>query len=414
MTPRALTGRHAPTAAAPRVGLFGLLGSGNIGNDASMESMLTYLRTEHSDAILDAMCMGPEQVRDQFGIEAIPHLWYQKYDQRVSGVSAIALKVLGKAVDVYRTASWVRRHDVVIVPGMGVLEASLPLRAWGVPYAMFLICASGRIFGTKVALVSVGASIINQRATRWLFNSAARLAFYRSYRDTLSRDAMRQRGLDTTRDHVYPDLAFALPTPPYEPGDAQTVGVGVMGYYGGNDDRRHADQIYASYIEKMKFFVCWLVDGGYKVRLFGGDDNWDFRVAQEILAQTRASRPDLQPGQVVAEPVSSFAELMRAVAPVGTMVATRFHNVVCALMLCKPTISLGYSGKFASLMADMGLSEFCQSTKSLDIDLLIKQFTELENRSTQLRQAIRERTAVNARLLKDQFDLLSAMLFPSG
>ena len=111
-------------------------------------------------------------------------LWYQKYEQRASGVTAIALKVLAKGVDAFRTASWVRRHDVVIVPGMGVLEATLPLRPWQTPYAMFLLCASGRIFGTKVALVSVGANVMNQRLTRWLFSLAARLAFYRSYRDT--------------------------------------------------------------------------------------------------------------------------------------------------------------------------------------------------------------------------------------
>ena len=69
----------------------------------------------------------------------------------------------------------------------------------------------GRLFGTKVALVSVGANVMNQRLTRWLFNFAARLAFYRSYRDIGSRDAMRQRGLDTTQDHVYPDLVFGTP-----------------------------------------------------------------------------------------------------------------------------------------------------------------------------------------------------------
>ena len=415
MTSRRLTGRRGlPIATNPRVGLFGLLGSGNTGNDAQLESMLAYLRTDHPDAIVDAMCMGAGRLRDQYGIEAIPHLWYQKYDQRVRGVSAMALKVIGKGIDAFKTASWVRRHDVVIVPGGGVLETTLPLWPWGVPYAIFLLCASGRIFGTKVALVSVGANIIDQRTTRLLFNSAAKLAFYRSYRDTQSRDAMRQRGLDTTRDHVYADLAFAVPTPPFDPGDAQTVGVGVMGYYGGNGDRRHADQIYASYVEKMKFFVCWLVDSGHKVRLFGGDNRWDDHVAQEIVADVRASRPDLEPTRVITEPASSFAELMRAMAPVGIVVATRYHNVVCALKLCKPTISLGYSQKFISLMADMGLSEFCQATKSLDVDLLIKQFTELESRSMQLRQAMRERNAANARLLEDQFGLLSTVLFPTG
>ena len=106
--------------------------------------MLRYLSADHPDAILDAMCTGPERLKGRYGIEAIPLLWYQKYEQQASGVTAIALKALGKGVDAFRTASWVRRHDVVIVPGMGVLEASLPVRPWGYPYAMFLLCASGR------------------------------------------------------------------------------------------------------------------------------------------------------------------------------------------------------------------------------------------------------------------------------
>ena len=110
----------------------------------------------------------------------------------------------------FRTAAWVRRHDVVIVPGMGVLEATLPLRPWGFPYSLFLLCATGRLFGTRVALVSVGAAAIGDRPTRALVRWSARLATYRSYRDALSRDAMRAMGVDTARDEVYPDLAFAL------------------------------------------------------------------------------------------------------------------------------------------------------------------------------------------------------------
>ena len=127
---------------------------------------------------------------------------------------------------------------MVIVPGMGVLEASLPLRPWETPYAMFLLCASGRLFGTKVALVSVGANVINQRLTRWLSTRPRGSPSTGPTATPRSRDAMRQRGVDTTRDRVYPDLVFSLPVPPYDPGDAQTVGVGVMDYYGTNDDRQ--------------------------------------------------------------------------------------------------------------------------------------------------------------------------------
>lgn len=404
--------RPRQVAGTTRVGLFGKLGSGNIGNDASMEAVLAYLRAHHPEATLDAMCGRPEKVTGRYGVAAVPLHWYQRHEH-ASGATAIVLKVAGRVVDAFRTASWVRRHDVVIVPGMGVLEASLPLRPWQFPYAMFLLGLSGRLFGTKVALVSVGADVINQRLTRWLSISAARLAFFRSYRDVMSRDAMRQQGVDTTHDHVYPDLVFALPAPPSDPGDARTVGVGVMEYRGGNDDRKHADEIYNSYVASIKEFVRWLVDGGRRVRLFVGDANGsDDGVVQEILADLRTCRPDLDPAMVIAEPVTSAAELTRAIAPAATVVATRYHNVLYALKLAKPTISIGYSGKHDTLMTDMGLSEYCLSASSLDTAQLIDRFKRLEYHSVRLRQTLIERNAVNTRLLDEQFAELSASLFP--
>ena len=120
-----IAGRSSSTRhqSAPRVGLFGNLGAGNIGNDASMASVLRYLRAGHPDAIVDAMCGGPEWVKSQHGIEAVPMVWSQTLDGRASGVTLAALKVLGKGVDAVRTASWVRKHNVVIVPGTGVLGA---------------------------------------------------------------------------------------------------------------------------------------------------------------------------------------------------------------------------------------------------------------------------------------------------
>ena len=197
-----------------RVGVFGLLGSGNLGNDGSLEAVLGYLRAEHPEAVVDALCGGPEVVTARYGIPATRLHWYRGEYRTASRAGAIAAKGLGKLVDAVRTAAWVRRHDVVIVPGMGVLEATLPLRPWGFPYSLFLLCASGRLSGTRVALVGVGAAAIGNRPTRALVRWSARLAAYRSYRDALSRDAMRAMGVDTARDEVYPDLAFALPTPP--------------------------------------------------------------------------------------------------------------------------------------------------------------------------------------------------------
>ncbi|MER6984337.1 hypothetical protein ABT317_47185, partial [Streptomyces carpinensis] len=148
-----------------RVGVFGLLGSGNLGNDGSLEAVLGYLRLEHPEVVVDALCGGPEVVTARYGIPATRMHWYRGEYRTASRAGSIAAKALGKLVDVVRTAAWVRRHDVVIVPGMGVLEATLPLRPWGFPYALFLLCATGRLFGTRVALVGVGAAAIGNRPT---------------------------------------------------------------------------------------------------------------------------------------------------------------------------------------------------------------------------------------------------------
>ena len=111
----------------------------------------------------------------------------------------------------------------------------------------------------------------------------------------------------------------------------------------------------------MTRFTQWLVDNGYRVRLFGGDNKFDSDIAEKIQADLRRYRPDLELSRVTVAAILTYPELIRKIAPVGMVVATRYHNVMCALKLCKPTISLGYSPKFISLMAGMGLAEFHSS-----------------------------------------------------
>lgn len=383
----------------PRIGLFGLLGSGNLGNDGSLEAVLDYLKADHPDAVIDAFCGGPDIVQARYRITATPMHWYRSEYQTASGLKSIVFKGFGKLVDVFRTAAWVRRQDVVIVPGMGVLEATLPLRPWGFPYSLLLLCASGRLTGTKIALVSVGSSYITHRVTRVLVRLAAGFATYRSYRDEGSREAMRAMGVDVSADKVYPDLAFALPVPTDVVPATGTVGVGVMAYYGGNDDRAQGEQIYATYLGKIKQFVRWLVENDRPVRLFIGDQV-DNEVVEAIIADAGQER-------VSAASASTLDELMREMAAVDTIIATRYHNVLCALKLSKPTISIGYAVKNDVLMTEMGLADYCQQIREFDVDLLIKQFTELEGKGTEVRRAMDERNVAAALELDGQFAVLS-------
>lgn len=400
-----LTSQHAP-----RVGLFGLLGSGNLGNDGSLDAVIAFLRDRHPDARLGFLCKGPERVTARYGVPAT-HLQWNEERGTATGVRAAVLKVVGKALDPFRTFAWVRRQDLVIVPGMGVLEATLPLRPWGFPYSLFWLCALGRLAGTRVALVSVGADVIGNRVTRRLVTGAARLAHYRSYRDELSRDAMRTMGVDVSSDEVYPDLAFALPEPATGAVVAGSVGVGVMDYHGGDDDRVRAGEINRAYVDTLRRFVRRLVDDGRHVRLLVGDEA-DASVVTEILADVRAHAGGA--GRVVADPVTGLDDLIRQMASVETVVATRYHNVLCALKLAKPTLSIGYAAKNDVLMARMGLGEeFCQSARTVDLERLVGQFRTLEARRDELVATMRRRGRANARRLDEQFSALSALLPPS-
>jgi polysaccharide pyruvyl transferase WcaK-like protein len=398
-----------PTGETPvRVGVFGLLGSGNLGNDGSLEAVLGYLRAEHPEAGVDALCGGPEAVTARFGIPATRLHWYRGEYRTASRAGAIAAKGLGKLVDAFRTAAWVRRHDVVIVPGMGVLEATLPLRPWGFPYSLFLLCASGRLLRTRVALVSVGAAEIGSRPTRALVRWSARLAAYRSYRDAPSRDAMRAMGVDTARDGVYPDLAFSLPTPEASTpsGSPGSVCVGVMNFHGGNDDRARAEEIHRRYLDGTIRFVRALVEEGRPVRLLTGD-GVDAPVVAAILDAVDSPL-------VTAAEASSLAGLMKETAAADTVVAIRYHNLICALKAGTPTLALCYAAKSDALMARMGLAEFCHPAREVDADRLLEQFRALEKRSAELRRTLAERNLAAARQLKDQFDELTAVLFPAA
>ncbi|KAB1989147.1 polysaccharide pyruvyl transferase family protein [Streptomyces triticiradicis] len=390
-----------------RVGVFGLLGSGNLGNDGSLEAVLGYLRDRHPEAAVDALCGGPEAVTARYGIPATRLHWYRGEYRTASRAGAVAGKGLGKLVDVFRTAGWVRRHDVVIVPGMGVLEATLPLRPWGFPYALFLLCAAGRLSGAKVALVGVGAAPIGNRATRTLVRWSARLAAYRSYRDAPSRDAMRAMGVDTTRDEVHPDLAFSLLAPPAgAPSDPPgPVVVGVMAFHGSDDDRARAEEIHRRYLDGTTRFVRTLVEEGRPVRLITGDDV-DATVVSAILDAVDS------PLVTVAEP-ASLADVMKETAAADSVVATRYHNLICALKAGTPTLALSYAAKSDALMTQMGLGAYCHPAREVDADRLLRQFRELEERSAELRLTLAERNQNAVRQLDDQFDKLTAALFPA-
>ena len=384
-----------------KVGLFGLLGAGNMGNDGSLEVVLAYLRTHHPSAELSALCSGSDVVEARYGVPSLPLYSYYTRDRDPSLPARVALKSVAKFRDAAQVLRWVRRNDVVIVPGAGVLENTLPLRAWGFPLSMFLLSLFGRLTGTKVAFVNVGSNVIKQRMMRFFIRWATRLAHYRSFRDALSRDALATMGVDTARDEIYPDLVFSLPAPDVTV-ESGTVAVGLMDFHGSNDDRASADDIHRTYVDGMRRFVRFLVDGGHHVRLLIGDE-----VDEVIVRQVLDEHPS---DAVTYEPIATLGDVMTQIAKAEVVVGTRYHNVLCALKLAKPTISVSYSAKNDRIMADMGLGEYTQDARAVDADRLIEQFTAVTAAADRITPMLAEHSARKTALLTRQFEVLSASL----
>lgn len=409
MTPP-LPRRRGGRTTAVRVGLCGLLGTGNLGNDGSLEAMLGLVRSQFPDAEFGCLCSGPGDIRTRFGMPTTRLNWYRDEYRTATGV-ALGWKLLGKIIDPVRVWAWVRRYDVVIVPGMGVLEASFPLRPWGWPYSLLMVCLAGRCSRAKVALVSVGADELSRPLNRRIIVLATGLAHYRSFRDTPSRSALRSMGLDAAaHDEVYPDLAFALPAPPDEPVRDRTVGVGVMSLPAGLTGIRETPT-HRAYAQRITEFVEWLLDNRYDVRLLTGDRE-DEAVAAQIRTELRTRRTDLGPDRLTAATPSSLTELMTLMRPLEAIVATRYHNIVCALRLGKPTVSIGYAAKNDVLMAEVGMADACQRVESVDVSRLIDQFRAVTARRDVLQPLMDEHSRVTRQLLGRQGAALAAAVFP--
>jgi polysaccharide pyruvyl transferase WcaK-like protein len=404
-------------ASSSRIGLLGLFGCGNSGNDGSLEAMLAFLRRIRPEAELVCFCGArggaPEQVTRSFGVLAIPLGFPRPANKLLRILDRLSLK--GPRL----LASWIlavkhaRSLDVLIVPGTGILD-DFGEGPTGMPATLFGWCLAARLCGTKVAFVSIGAGPIHHPLSRWLMRSAVAMAQYRSYRDTVSKAFMQTIGFDARDDAVYPDLAFKLPAPVASrrqgTNDAPlTVGVGVMTYWGWRNDSIRGAAIYAAYLEKIASFVLWLLDQGHRVRVLMGDAV-DHRAVTDVVARVMAARPDLPKNRLRTDGMASLHDLMRQMVETDVIVATRFHNIVCALKLGKPTVSIGYAEKNDALMAEMGMGRFCQHVERLDLDLLIAQFKLLIANRRSYERSIRDANLRCQERLDHQDSLLALRL----
>jgi polysaccharide pyruvyl transferase WcaK-like protein len=362
-----------------KISLLGQFGSGNSGNDGSLEAMLIYLRRFRPDAELLCICSNPALITARHNIRSVNIGGPPLSSRWAEAVEKIMPKLPRRIALLFISVAQLTGFDLMIIPGTGILD-DFQENAFGWPFVVFCWCLVARVCGVRIAFISIGAGPINGRLSRWFLYSAARMASYRSYRDQYSLDFMRGIGLDVSRDRCYPDIAFALPTPYPEKVpplvDRVSVAVGVMNYRGWRVDDPRSDIIYADYIGKLSTFICWLLQKGFRVTLLTGDAT-DQRALGDVMQSLAKTVGEEDLCQIETNNAGSLHDIMAQIGKVDMAVVSRYHNLVCSLKMGRPSISLGYARKNDDLMSSFNQNQYCFHIETFKVDELKAVFGKL-------------------------------------
>jgi polysaccharide pyruvyl transferase WcaK-like protein len=393
------------------IAFFGHFDSTNFGNESTLQAILHHLRCYQPDAEVTCISTGPEAAAATHQVKAIPisDTFVKAWLPRNPLLRLVRRAFIGIPGELCR---WINglmrltRTDVLIIPGTGLLTDAYGLSGWG-PYNLFKWSLMAKSCRCKLLFVSVGAGPINGALGRWFVKSALSLADFRSYRDNSTMLYLKSIGFCTDSDRIYPDLAFSLPAAviPYQHTESHrrtVVGLGLMAYSGQYRVPRSSNAIYLDYLDNLASVARWLLVHENDVRLLIGD-RADVRTTQEFRRLLRKRFSGLEEAHIIDEPILSVKDLLSGIAAADIVVATRFHNILLALLCEKPVISISFHHKCESLMTAMGLSAYCLDINDLKADRLIEKLRDIKINAADLKPLIKEKIGEFRKNLDEQY-----------
>jgi polysaccharide pyruvyl transferase WcaK-like protein len=396
-----------------KIAFFGHFDSTNFGNESTLKAILYNLRRFQPDAEVTCISTGPAATAATHHIKAIPiaETFLESWVPRNPVGRVLRSVCIGLPSELYR---WVvglmklRRTDMLIVPGTGLLTDAYGLLGWG-PYNLFKWALIAKACHCKLLFVSIGAGPIYGTLGRYFIKSILSLADFRSYRDNSTMQYLEGIGL-RAGDRVYPDLAFSLPDAVIPRQDAKksgrsVVGLGVMAYAGRYSVSRPSDATHLAYLDNLVTVVKWLLSREYDVRLLIGD-RADMPALQAFKDLLRERLSVCDEGHIIDEPIYSVEDLISQIVATDIIVATRFHNILLASLCNKPVIAISFHHKCGSLMSALGLSEYCLDINDLRADRLIEKFCDLERNVDKIELLIREKAKEFRKSLDEQYKFI--------
>lgn len=398
-----------------RIGFFGNIGSGNLGDDACLVATFQFLRERVPHAQFHVFTSNDIDTRARHGVEVFPStrdgfsnagwsapttriapaappaesglkgtikklplLWPTlKY---IQSLLARVHAVLGEVAYIARAARYIRQLDWIGATGGGQLADNFT-GPWGYPYNMLRWSLLGRLLGKRVFYVSVGAATLKYGLSKLMGRIAFNLAHHRSFRDETSRNIARDIGI-ARDDGLSPDMVFAIDPKPFIRGavvaNPKLVAINIFPHGDVRywpDDRPEA---YRHYLTVMRDFCLWLLREGYEVLFFPSQVRADPRCIADLVAMLDAAGARAQFGDRIHAPrILSFEDFFTALAPAQFVVCTRFHGMIMSFILGKPVLAIPNQPKMVDLMNSMDLGQYALHIETVSADKLKDAFTAM-------------------------------------
>ena len=422
-----------------KIGLLDHLGGGNLGDDATMDTLMQGIRKRWPEAEIYGFSMNPSDTRERHGIPSYPirrDTWSSphfsndnhgpSFRQRMKSrlarhrllsktlrmASAVMLRMPREAARemlfLARSFSILRSLDMLIIGGGGQLLDSWG-GPWKYPYTILKWVVLAKLSRLKCYFVNVGAGPLSSPLGRRFVRRALSLADYTSFRDDKSRELVQQIGFIGSAP-VHPDSVYGLEFPflrvnGKKPG-GRVVGISPMAYC---DPRIYWDKnqaVYDRFIQTMARFCVRLIEAHYSLVLFSTDIWFDAPAIEDLKVALAGEAGAETLRHVEHAPVATIEQLLLQVSLTDYVVTCRFHGVIFAHLLNKPVLALSHHSKVATLMTDIGLSDYCVDIRNLDADALVQRFRCLAREQEHIKRLMAEKREAYQRELAVQFDSL--------
>lgn len=189
----------------------------------------------------------------------------------------------------------------------------------------------------------------------------------------------------TSDVYLTADTAFLLPPDEYPPVFSGTSKGNVLVSVSHQATSRASDE--QSYLDTISNFIKHVIDT-YEINvtllpnaIVPEDD--DLRIAQKISDLVANEKCKL------VNPTGLTAmQIKGVVAQSSVVVASRYHTVIAALSLEKPTISIGWHHKYRGVLGLFGLEDWDMPVDKLELDSLQQKFDQLWNQRTEISRTI--------------------------